>query len=76
VLYDIDPGARYDLDELRIEGTHEMGIADVSDDFAPRRRVRWAMPFLKSLPFIGGYARGLTSNDRLRRDRETIAVLW
>ena len=43
VLYDIDPGARYDLAELRIEGTHEMGLADVSDDFLLRRRVRSAM---------------------------------
>src|SRR5262249_39797605 len=29
-------------------------------------------PFLKSLPFVGGYARGLTSSDRLNSDEETI----
>jgi outer membrane protein assembly complex protein YaeT len=73
VLYDIDPGARYDLAELRIEGTHQMGLADVSGDLASQKASPLGnVPFLKSLPFIGGYARGLTSNDRLRRDRETI----
>src|SRR4029453_4743601 len=50
-----------------------MGLGDVSDDFASQKASPFGnVPFLKSLPFIGGYARGLTSNDRLRRDRETI----
>src|SRR5262249_29254846 len=29
-------------------------------------------PFLKSLPLVGGYARGLTSGDRLNSDEEMI----
>jgi outer membrane protein assembly complex protein YaeT len=73
VLYEVQPGQRLDLEEIRLEGTDELSIGDVSDDLQSKKEsVFGAIPFLKNLPLIGGLARGITSNDRIRRDRETI----
>jgi len=73
VFYDVAPGQRLDLQEIRIEGTDKVGKSDVVDELQSKEAsFIGSVPYLKNLPFIGGYARGLTSNDRLRRDRETI----
>lgn len=73
VIYDITPGQRYDLEEIRIEGTNVISKGDVSGDLQSQEdSFLGGVPFFENLPFIGGYARGLTSNDRLRRDREMI----
>ncbi|HZN11468.1 MAG TPA: translocation/assembly module TamB domain-containing protein, partial [Blastocatellia bacterium] len=73
VLYDITPGARYDLKELRVEGTNTLNIGDVSRELESQKASLFGgVPLLGRLPFVGGYVRGLTSNDRLRQDRETI----
>ena len=73
VFYDVQPGQRLDLDDVRLEGTDQLSIGDVSDNLQSKKASPFgAIPFLKSLPLIGGYARGITSNDRIRRDRETI----
>jgi outer membrane protein insertion porin family len=73
LFYDIQPGQRYDLDDIRIEGTKELSYADVSDNLQSKKAsFVGAVPILRNLPLIGGLARGITSNDRIRRDRELI----
>ncbi|HKX31293.1 MAG TPA: translocation/assembly module TamB domain-containing protein, partial [Blastocatellia bacterium] len=71
VKYSVDPGPRYDLKEIRIEGTDMVKKADLELE-SQEDSFLGSVPFLQNLPLVGGYARGLTSNDRLRRDRETI----
>ncbi len=73
LIYDVQPGQRYDLDDIRIEGTNEIGYTDVSGDLQSKKAAFFgAIPILKSLPLIGGLARGITSNDRIRHDRDVI----
>ncbi|MEN3334990.1 MAG: translocation and assembly module TamB, partial [Blastocatellia bacterium] len=71
--YDVQPGQRYDLDDIRLEGTKELSMSDVGGDLQSKKASFFgAIPVLKTLPLIGGLARGITSNDRIRRDREII----
>ncbi|MCI0392617.1 MAG: translocation/assembly module TamB domain-containing protein [Acidobacteria bacterium] len=73
VFYNIQPGAIYDLEEMRIEGTDLIKLSNIEGELQSQRASRvGGIPFLKDLPLIGGYVRGLTSNDRLRSDEETI----
>ncbi len=73
VIYDVQPGERLDLEEIRLEGTDLLSITDVSDQLQSRQAsVFGAVPVLKNLPLIGGLARGITSDDRIRQDRNTI----
>jgi outer membrane protein assembly complex protein YaeT len=73
VLYDVQPGQRLDLDEIRLAGTDEISLSDVSGELQSQRAsIFGGIPYLKNLPLIGGYARGITSDDRLRHDREVI----
>ncbi|HKX28079.1 MAG TPA: translocation/assembly module TamB domain-containing protein [Blastocatellia bacterium] len=73
VFYDVEPNAIYDLKEIRLEGTNLVKL----DEFTGQLQSQIAsevggVPFLKDLPLIGGYVRGLTSNDRRRSDEEII----
>ncbi|MBO0799407.1 MAG: translocation/assembly module TamB domain-containing protein, partial [Blastocatellia bacterium] len=73
VYYDVEPYQKYDLEEIRIEGTNQIKLQDVKDQLQSQTASRvGGVPFLKNLPLVGGYVRGLTSNDRLRNDAETI----
>ncbi len=73
VLYDIDPKPIYDLKEIRLEGTKQFGLSEVSDELQSKAQSRvGGIPFLKDLPLIGGSVRGLTSSSRLSSDEETI----
>lgn len=73
LVYDVQPGQRYDLDEIRLEGTNELSVSDVSADLQSKTAAFFGnIPVLKTLPLIGGLARGITSDDRIRRDREII----
>src|SRR5260370_42171610 len=66
-------GERLDLDQISIEGTDQHSYGDVSNQLQSRKAsFLGGVPVLKNLPLIGGYARGLTSDDRMRQDRETI----
>jgi outer membrane protein insertion porin family len=73
VFYNVEPGTVYDLKEIRIEGTDLIKLKDITEELQsqPASAVGNA-PFLKSLPLVGGYARGLTSGDRLNSDEELI----
>lgn len=73
VIYDVSPGARYNLSDIRIAGTGALSEGEVSAELQSQESSRLAsVPFLDRLPFVGGYARGITSNDRLRNDRAVI----
>ncbi|HEX4947033.1 MAG TPA: outer membrane protein assembly factor BamA, partial [Blastocatellia bacterium] len=73
IIYDVRPGDRYELSNIRLTGTNEIGIGEVSSDLQSQESSLFGnVPYLKSLPFIGGLARGITSNDRLRNDTELI----
>jgi outer membrane protein insertion porin family len=73
LLYDVQPGQRYDLGDIDIEGTDELNETDVSAALQSKPAAFFGgVPLLKNLPLIGGLARGITSNDRIRRDIETI----
>lgn len=75
VFYEIEPGAIYDLKEIRIEGTQLLKLRDVQSNLQSQLASEvGGVPFLKDLPIIGGYVRGLTSNDRLKNDEETIRL--
>lgn len=73
VLYDVQPGQRLDLEAFRLTGTDQINLGDVREEFRSQTAgFAGGIPFLKNLPLIGGYARGITSNDRLANDREVI----
>src|SRR5262249_52432628 len=73
VLYDVDQAAIYDLKELRTEGADLVRLKNISAELQSQTASSVGnAPFLKSLPLVGGYARGLTSGDRLNSDEELI----
>ncbi|MGH9935766.1 MAG: translocation/assembly module TamB domain-containing protein, partial [Blastocatellia bacterium] len=73
VFYEVRPGARYQLKAIRFTGAEELKKPEALDGLQSKEMNRLGeIPVFKSLPFVGGLARGITSNDRLRADRETI----
>src|SRR5262249_33979827 len=73
VFYDVSPGARYELEEIRIIGADELKEREVKADLQSREKSPLGgFPLLGNLPLLGGETRGKTSNDRMRADRETI----
>jgi outer membrane protein assembly complex protein YaeT len=73
VIYDVQPGTRHVIKDIRIEGTDRISLGDVRGAFQTQTaRFFGRIPFLRKLPFIGGYARGITSDDRLQHDRDII----
>jgi outer membrane protein assembly complex protein YaeT len=76
LVYDVEAGQRHELKDIRIEGTDLLDVDDVRDDLQSQEASPFfgRIPFVKNLPLIGGYARGILSDDRIRRDRRTIAA--
>ncbi|MEW6735372.1 MAG: translocation/assembly module TamB domain-containing protein [Acidobacteriota bacterium] len=73
VFYDVELGERLALAEIRIEGTELLTKKDLESELQSKEAsLLGGIPLFKSLPLIGGSARGITSNDRLRHDRELI----
>lgn len=73
VFYDVEPNVIYDLKEIRIEGTDIIKLKDIAGELQSQpASALGGKPFLKDLPIIGGYVRGLTSGDRLNSDQELI----
>jgi outer membrane protein assembly complex protein YaeT len=73
VLYDLQPGNRHAIKYIRIEGTDRISLGDVRGQLQSQTAsIFGRIPFLRKLPLIGGYARGITSNGRLQQDREVI----
>ncbi|MCI0662190.1 MAG: translocation/assembly module TamB domain-containing protein [Acidobacteria bacterium] len=73
VFYDIEPFAIHELKEIRIEGTEQVKLKNISDQLQSQVASSVGrIPFLRDLPLIGGTVRGITSTERLRNDEETI----
>ncbi|NDD65822.1 MAG: hypothetical protein EBZ36_17875, partial [Acidobacteria bacterium] len=76
VFYDVEPNRVFDLTEIRIEGSDRLRAGDVRPRLQSETASRVGrLPFFRDLPLIGGSMRGLTSNERLRSDEETIRRL-
>ncbi len=73
VIYNVQPDQRHAIKEIRIEGTDRISLGDIRGQFQSQTAsIFGGIPFLRKLPLIGGYARGITSDDRLQHDREVI----
>lgn len=73
VFYDVRTGARYTLKDIRIVGAGELNKDEVIASLETKKKsALGGVPLLGNLPLVGGDARGVTSIDRLRADRETI----
>ncbi len=73
LFYDVDPKQIYDLKEIRLEGTTQISLSEVSDDLQSKAESKvGGIPLLKDLPLVGGTVRGLTSSSRLSSDEEVI----
>jgi outer membrane protein insertion porin family len=81
VYYEVEPGERYQLTNLRFEATPEGTQRKLADELAgaltsdlqsqPATALS-GVPFVRDLPFIGGLKRGITSNERVKADVETL----
>ena len=71
VFYDVRPGARYEIKDIRIIGAEELNNDEVIHELRSKKRSPFG-EFFGRFPLFGGFARGVTSNDRLRDDSETI----
>ncbi len=70
IVYDVNLRRRLRLADIRITGTNKLTI----DDVVPQLKSRKANAF-GFLPFLGGYARGVTSAAMLEQDQRTIRAL-
>jgi len=66
ITYEVNRGRRFELTDIRIEGTDALTVRDVEGDLrSQERNVFDIIPFL-------GYGRGYTSDDALDHDRRVI----
>ncbi|MBL8149501.1 MAG: translocation/assembly module TamB domain-containing protein [Blastocatellia bacterium] len=73
LVYEVDPGEQFKVKEIRVEGSSKLRKSDVIGQLQSKEaKFFGGLPIIKGIPFVGGYGRGLTSNDRLRQDREII----
>lgn len=70
IVYDVNLRRRLKLVDIRITGTNKLDINDV----VPQLKSRMASA-IGSIPFLGGYGRGFTSNALLEEDKRTIRAL-
>lgn len=66
VTYEVEPGRRFKLTDIRIEGTDELKIEDVEDELRTQRA-----NVLGFIPLLG-YGRGYTSRELLVQDTRAI----
>ncbi|NBO64215.1 MAG: hypothetical protein EBU88_05115, partial [Acidobacteria bacterium] len=73
IFYDVEPNRVFDLTEIRIEGSTRLQIGNFRGELQSETASRvGGIPFFRDLPLVGGSMRGLTSNERLKSDEETI----
>jgi outer membrane protein insertion porin family len=70
IVYDVNLRRRLRLTDIRVAGTNKLTV----DDILPQLKSRKASAF-GFLPFLGGYARGVTSTAMLEQDQRTIRAL-
>jgi outer membrane protein insertion porin family len=66
VAYNVELGRRFELKDIRLEGTDRISIGDVQSEL--RSQEATALSFIPLL----GYGRGYTSRDLIEQDRRTI----
>ncbi|HWQ35335.1 MAG TPA: POTRA domain-containing protein [Blastocatellia bacterium] len=66
LVFSAEPGQRYRVTEIQIEGTNNLTYADVADEL--RTKTESFIP----LPILTQYTRGITSEQALRRDVELL----
>ena len=66
VTYEVEPGRRFKLTDIRIEGTEELKIEDVEDELRTQRANIFGF-----IPLLG-YGRGYTSRELLVQDTRSI----
>ena len=66
IAYNVERGRRFKLTDIRIEGTNELKVEDVTDEL--RTQTANALGFIPLL----GYGRGYTSRELLQQDTRTI----
>lgn len=73
VKYEILPGERYEIRKITLSGTNLIDTSSVIGQLQTKEKNFFGkVPIFKSLPLIGGFAYGVTSNERLRQDSEFI----
>lgn len=73
VLYKIVPGTSYEVREITIKGTNLISPGStIAQLQSKQKNFIGKVPILGGLPFIGGLASGITSNDRLNQDSDLI----
>jgi outer membrane protein insertion porin family len=70
IVYDVSLRRRLRLSDIRITGTNKL----TPEDILPQLKSRKAIAF-GFLPFLGSYARGVTSASMLEEDKRTITSL-
>ncbi len=73
LTYQIEPGERYKLTDLRFEGVDQLDLSAIESELQSQQANELVgIPIINRLPFISGLKRGITSNERVRQDAETI----
>ena len=73
LFYDIEPGERYKLRDVRFEGVALSHAQDLAGELESQpANLLASVPFVRNLPLIGGLQRGLTSNELIKGDVDTI----
>jgi outer membrane protein insertion porin family len=73
LTYQVEPGERYRLTDVRFEGAEQISFGAIEPTLQSQTANQLAgVPVIRLLPFIGGLQRGITSNERVRQDAETI----
>ncbi|MFN7930763.1 MAG: POTRA domain-containing protein [Blastocatellia bacterium] len=67
LVFHVEPGQRYRVTDIRIEGTKNVTLLEVEDELQTKQAALFPVPILTTR-----YTRGITSEQALRRDAEFI----
>jgi outer membrane protein insertion porin family len=67
LVFSVEPGARYRVAEIRIEGTKNVSLLDIAPSLQTQTAALFPVPLLTTK-----YIRGITSEQALRRDADLI----
>lgn len=73
LFYDVESGERYRLSDVRFEGVTASNAQNIATELQSQpANLLASVPFVRNLPLVGGLKRGLTSNELIKGDVETI----
>ncbi|MBI3426713.1 MAG: translocation/assembly module TamB domain-containing protein [Acidobacteria bacterium] len=73
LFYDVEAGERYRLSDVRFEGVTASKVDDIAAELQSQpANLLASVPFVRNLPLVGSLKRGLTSNELIRGDVETL----